>query len=272
MLNRYFVPVYGSNEDVVAGGSAPAAEKAERQRIYRTYLDRKLGVGDVHIYILTADGEPLDGMSVGEATVNDTNLLNMLNRVVKKLGNAPGQPVVNPGPQSVAPAAAADALVLHLSARGAARGTSYRMFPAENWIVLDKQEWMSLLPAGEAKVNDKWTVGKDVASKMLIKFYPQTVEITAGVERGRIDRQELTLTVTSLREGIVRARFDGTLHMKHGSVAQNEDFFVDAVVTGFLEFDSHTRTIRRLRLVTKKATYRDEEFLAALRSVPQAAQ
>ena len=264
--------MYGSNEDVAASGSATAAEKAERQRIYRTYLDRKLGVGDVHIYILTPNGEPLGGMSVGEATVNDTNLLNMLNGVVKKLGSAPGEPVVSPGPQSVAPDSPADSLVLHLSARGATRGTNYRMFPAENWIVLDKQEWTGLLPAGEAKMSETWTLGKDLASKLLIKFYPQTVEITAGVERGRIDRQNLKLTVTSIRDGVVRARFDGTLRMKHGSVAQNEDFFVDAVVTGFLEFDSGTRTIQRLRLVTRKATYRDEEFLAALRSVPRSAR
>ncbi len=228
-------------------------------------------MGDVHIYILTPDGQPLDGMSVGEATVNDTNLLNRLNQIVKKLGNPPGEPVVKPAPQSVPPTASPDSLVLHLSARGATRGTNYRMFPAENWIVLSKEECAGLLPAGEVKVNDTWPVEKDAASKMLVKFYPQTVEITAGVERSRIDQQNLTLTVTSVRDGLVRARFDGTLRMKHGSVAQNEDWFVDAVLTGFLEFDSGTRKIQRLRLVTKKATYGAEGFLAALRSVPQSA-
>ena len=210
-------------------------------------------------------------MSVGEATLNDTNLLSMLNQMVKKLGNPPGEPVVKPGPQSVPPDAPADSLVLHLSARGATRGTSYRMFPAENWIVLGKQEWAGLLPTGEAKVHDSWTIEKDLAAKLLIKFYPQTVEITAGVERGRIDKQLLTVTATSIRDGIVHARIDGTLHMKHGSVAHNEDSFVDAVLTGFVEYDPVSRTVQRLRLVTKKATYGSEEFLAALRSVPAAA-
>ncbi len=235
-----------------------------------TYFNRKLGVGDVHIYILTPDGEPLGGMGVGPATVNDTNLLDMLNGMVKKLGNPPGEPVAKPGPQSVPPDAAADSLVLHLSARGATRGTNYRMFPAENWIVLAKPEWAGLLPQGEAKIGASWTVEQGLAGKLLIKFYPQTVEITAGVERGRIDRQTLTLTITSIRDGIVRARFDGTLHMKHGNVAQNEDSFVDAVLTGFLEYDPATRTVQRLRLVTKKAVYGNEEFLAALRSVAPA--
>ena len=215
-------------------------------------------------------GEPLGGMGVAEATVNGTNLLNMLNGMVKKLGNPPGEPVVKPAPQSVPPDAPADSLVLHLSARGATRGTNYRMFPAENWIVLSKQQWAGLLPPGEAKINGSWTIEKDLAAKLLIKFYPQTVEINAGVERSRIDQQSLTLTATSIRDGIVRARIDGTLRMKHGSLARNEDSFVDAVLTGFLEYDPVTRTVQRLRLVTKKATYGNEEFLAALRSVPPA--
>ena len=267
MLNHYFVPVYSSNEDVAASGSASPREKAERLRIYRTYLDRKLGAGDVHIYILTPDGEPLGGMSVDKATVNNTNLLDMLNQMVKKLGNPPGEPVVKPGPQSVPPDAPADSLVLHLSARGATRGTSYRMFPAENWIVLAKREWVGLLPPGNVKVNDSWTIEEPLASKLLIKFYPQTVELTAGLERGRIVKQLFTLTVTSIRDGIVRTRIDSTLRMKHGSAAKNEDSFVDAVLTGFLEYDPVNRTVQRLRLVTKKATYRDEEFTGALRSV-----
>lgn len=210
-------------------------------------------------------------MGVGEATVNDTNLLNMLNRMVKKLGNPPGEPAVKPAPQSVPPDAPADSLVLHLSARGATRAINYRMFPAENWIVLRKQEWAGLLPPGEAKIKDSWTIEKDLAAKLLIKFYPQTVEINAGVERGRIDKQLLTLTTTSIRDGVVRARIDGTLRMKHGSLARNEDSFVDAVLTGFVEYDPVSRTVQRFRLVTKKATYGNEEFLAALRSVPPAA-
>ena len=81
---------------------------------------------------------------------------------------------------------------------------------------------------GEAKINDSWAIEKDLAAKLLVKVYPQTVKINAGVERCRIDQQLLTLTATSIRDGIVRARIDGSL-------ARNEDSFVDAVLTGFLE-------------------------------------
>lgn len=66
------------------------------------------------------------------------------------------------------------------------------------------------------------------------------------------------------------ARINGTLRMKHDSPARNEDSFIDAVLTGFVEYDPVSRTVQRLRLVTKKTTYGDEEFLAALRSVSPA--
>ena len=240
------------------------------RRFYLTYLNQKRPIADVHIYILTPDAQPLDGMRIGDAVMGD-NLLDYLKGMIKKLNIPRGEALVKPVPQSVAPKAPADSMVLHLSARAESRIGNYRQFPAENWIVLGQSEWSKLLPTGPAKVKDSWTVPADVSTKLLNRFYPQTVEINAGIERSRIDNQKLTLTVMSIREGIVRARFDGTLHMKHGSVAHEEDWFVDAELTGFLEFDPATRRIQRLRLVTKKATYKDEKFLAALRSVPVAA-
>jgi hypothetical protein len=267
LLNHYFIPVYSTNEDVGDGGSAPPEEKSERQRIYNMYLTGKRGVGDVHIYILTPDGQPLDGMSVGEATTNDSNLLSLLNRVVKGLNKPPGEPVIKPTPQSAPPAAPADSLILHLSARGAVRNTNYRYFPAENWIVLKSSEWAGLLPATkEPKVNDSWILNDALASKLLIKFYPQTVE-ARQIERSRIDQQQLKLTITSVEDGFARARIDGSLRMKHAlSPTANDDTFVSAVLVGFVEFDREMHQIQRLRIVTKKAVYGDEDFLAALRS------
>jgi hypothetical protein len=253
---------------VEAGGSAPPDEKAERQRIYLTYLREKRPVGDVHIYILTPDGQPLDGMGVSQATNDDHSLLDMLSRIAKNSGKQPGEPAVKPAPQNTRPAADADALVLHLSARGATRNQTYRFFPAENWIVLKQAEWTAMIPAGEAKVQDTWVLDKALATRLLTKFYPQTIEV-GNRDRSRIDRQELKLTVTAIEGGMARARIDGRLHMKHAaSIPRDDDTFVDAVLLGFVEFDVKTHQIQRFRLVTKKATYGDEEFLAALRSVP----
>ena len=266
MLNRYFVPVYSSNEDARDGGVASPQAKKELQRFYLAYLNQGRPISDVHIYILTPDAQPLDGMRIGDA-VNGDNLLNYLKGLIKKMGAPKGEALVQPTPQSVAPPAPPDSMVLHLAARAESRMGNYRQFPAENWMVLGKPEWTKLMPTGPVKVKDSWSVPVDVATKLLNRFYPQTVEISAGVERSRIDRQQLTLTVTSIREGIAFARFDGTLHMKHGTPAHEEEWFVDATLTGFLEFDPATHRIQRLRLVTKKATYKEERFSAALRSV-----
>ena len=78
------------------GGSAPAAEKAARQRIYLMFINAKRPVGDVHIYILTPDGQPLDGMNVSEATKNNQNLLVFLERIVQNLHQAPGETITKP--------------------------------------------------------------------------------------------------------------------------------------------------------------------------------
>src|SRR5919197_3548626 len=84
LLNRYFVPVYVSNEDYAEGGSAPAGEKAEKDRIYRETLKAGLSAGTVHAYVLAPDGRVLDSLHVAVAAKTD-RLLAMLERAVAKL-------------------------------------------------------------------------------------------------------------------------------------------------------------------------------------------
>ena len=84
----------------------------------------------------------------------------------------------------------------------------------------------------------------------------------------RIDQQQLKLTTTSVEDGFASAGIDGGLRMKHAiSPTANDDTFVNAVLLGFVESDRKTYQIQRLRIVTKKAVYGEEEFLAALCSV-----
>jgi hypothetical protein len=45
----------------------------------------------------------------------------------------------------------------------------------------------------------------------------------------------------------------------------DENGLVTATLVGFMEFDPAKRKIHRLELVTEKARYIDEDFLAALR-------
>src|SRR5262249_54356330 len=116
LLNRYFVPVYASNEDDVNGGSAPALEKLEYQRILFEAGKAGLSTGSVYVYLLTPDGHPLDSLHVAEACKPD-ELRPRLEQAVKKLRTSPGAPLVKAIAQSKPPPHEADSLVLHLIAR-----------------------------------------------------------------------------------------------------------------------------------------------------------
>ncbi|HEV3021394.1 MAG TPA: hypothetical protein VGX76_02965, partial [Pirellulales bacterium] len=101
LLNRYFVPVYLSNEDYAKDGPAPAEDKAERDRIYREALKAELSTGTVHVYILDPDGRPIDSQHVAVASKVE-KLTEMLERTVEKLKLPEGQPLVKPATQSAA--------------------------------------------------------------------------------------------------------------------------------------------------------------------------
>src|SRR4051812_21440569 len=84
LLNRYFVPVYLSNEDYADKGPAPAEEKALKQRIYHEAARAGLSVGTVHVYILTPDGgHPVDSLHVADAARAD-RLVATLQRAVDR--------------------------------------------------------------------------------------------------------------------------------------------------------------------------------------------
>ena len=96
-------------------------------------------------------------------------------------------------------------------------------------------------------------------------FYPPTENNELATNR--IDRQALKATVVSLREGMARARIDGSLKMKHSFDQRGDDYFVEAVLVGFVDFDPVKKQIKSLRLVTDKATYFKGDFGVAVRSM-----
>jgi hypothetical protein len=272
LLNRYFVPVYSSNQDVAPTGSAPPEEKAERNRIYSEFYNKKLGVGDVHVYILSPDGHAFDGLTIGSATQTGP-MTELLERTIQKLKTVPGDPVVKPRPQSTPPSHQSDEMVLHLTARGFNKG-SWREFPAENWIVLNRAEWNTLLPGGAVQVGSSWEFGKPVTNKLLANFYPQ-MEETSDADRSRIEQAMLKAAVVSIERGVARARIDGNLRMKRSwspnPAKQDNSSTILATLLGFVDFEPGTRRIQTLRLVTDKATYGSadskEQFGVALRSM-----
>jgi len=265
LLNKYFIPVYAVNEDYAKDGPQPADEKAEYQRIYRAALDAKRPAGSVHVYLLSPDGKYFDSMHVAKAAEKG-NLAELLEKTVKELKVEGGKPVVKPAPQSTPPKATEGAVVLHLTARPLKGGGSWGGV-SENWIVLSADDVKKILPAGKVEKGTNWDIEKDVAAKLLKPFYPVTEN--NDLSTNRIDRHELKATVVSAEDGVVRARIEGSLKMKHTFYPHREDNnVVEATLVGYLDFDPAKQRIRTLRLVTDPATYGGGTFGVALRSTP----
>jgi hypothetical protein len=267
LLNSSFVPVSAPNQDYVAAdGKAPPADRAERRRIYGTFIERKLGAGDVHIYVVTGDGQPVEGLGVGEAGQQD-NLYNFLSRVAQKLLVKPGAPAIEPHPQSAPPRPGGDSMVFHLVARGSKHG-SWREFPGENWIVLGPAEWRLLLPPAPPKAGDTWEAQGKVAARLLTNFYPQTEDID-DADRNLIDECSLRMKAVSVTPETLRVRLEGVLKMRRRFAPGSRDYApLSASILGFMEVSTGTPRIRRFNLTTWQAIYGTEEFSVALRYLP----
>lgn len=258
-LNRYFVPVYTSNEDYRDGGAAPPEERAAYQKIYRAALGKKLSAGTVHAYVLSPAGEPVDSLHVADAAKTET-LEKMLSRAVERFQPQPGEALVKPKAQSAPPAAPEGGVVLHLTAR--AEGTnpsddSWHAYPSEDWIVLQSSDVEKLLPpAGSAGAT--WDVPRDVAEKILTHFYPQTEN--NDVRKNTIEHLTLRATTVSAEGAARRARLDGTLRMRHPFYHKDAPDMVDATIVGYLDFDPQARRVKQLKLATDRATYRGRPF------------
>src|SRR4029077_8143656 len=137
---------------------------------------------------------------------------------------------------------------------GTSKSGSWAALPSEDWIELKRAEWQKLLPAGKLEVGDRWTIDKEVASQLLTHFYPTTEN--NDLSTNRIDQQSLKGKVVSVKDGIVHARIDGSLKMKHAFYPGRDDQnFVSATIVGYVDFDQDKPRIRTLRLVTDHATY-----------------
>jgi hypothetical protein len=272
-LNRYFVPVYASNEDYRKDGSAPPDERKLYQQIYREAVTQKRSSGTVCVYLVAPDGKGFDSMVVSRAA-EPGNLQKMLEVAVAGLKTAEGKPLVAPAPQATPPKAEPGALVLHLVSRYDRRG-SWAEFPAENYIVLTPKEWAQLLPAGEAKVNADYGIDRGVAAKVLTYFFPQTelcdfalATSADGPYKHKIEQMELRGRVIAVKGTAVRVRLEGSVKLKHNFYPGRDDNnFASATVLGVLDHDRQKQR-PSLRLVTDQATYGQHKFSVAVRTIP----
>jgi len=220
-------------------------------------------MGSVGAYVLTPDGHTYD-------TIQDSTegTLATLRRAVDQFKPTPGKPVVAPAPQSVPPPAARDAVILHLISRGDDRG-SWGQFPAENWIVLKREDWSKLLPTGEVTPGQTWELDRDVSAKVLTYFYPQTENNDARTDR--IEKHSLTAKALTAKDGWVTARIDGFVKMQHVFYPGRKDAQpLEAEVVGVLTFAPGKPL--SLQLATTKAVHGQRPFKVAVRTVAQAAR
>jgi hypothetical protein len=151
---------------------------------------------------------------------------------------------------------------------GGEKSGSWAALPSEDWLELKQAEWRKLLPAEAVQVGGSWDVDRDVAAQLLTRFYPTTEN--NDLATNRIERQELKATVVSVKKGVVRARLEGSLKMKHTFYPhRDDDRWIDATVLGYIDFTQDKQQILTLRLATDKATYGKplQHFGVAVRSV-----
>lgn len=251
------------NEDYYPkDGSAPPEERAELQRIQQEGSARHLSVGMVRAYVLSPDGRTYDVVD----TNNATTTLASLSRAVTVFKPLPGGPVVLPKAQSAPPPGPTDGVTLHLVARGDDRG-SWGEFPAESWIVLDREDWSRLLPAGEVSPGQTWGFAPEVSAKILTYFYPQTENNDARIDR--IEQQWLTAKALSIKDGVVTARVDGFVRMHHAFYPGRKDAApLEALVAGVLTFTPGQPPT--LELATTKAIHGTRPFKVAVQTIPHA--
>ena len=262
LLNGYFVPVYVSHVDHADGGSADGEERRELGRIWREARDAEMPVGMDWLFLLDpADGRVIDTLELNKATRE--GFAAWLDRHRRTSG---GAPLVSPAPQSHPPAAGADDLVLHLTARYLdgkgeieQRRTVYHEFPAEDWIVLGRSEWTGLLSSGE--------VDPALARRLFAGFHPLDMSVGSDPDgRNRFDQAELRVTFVSRSF----ARIEGRLRMARSftQVTKSDIRPIVATVKGYLELDEQHARIRSLRIVSADAAYGSERFGVAVRSIP----
>lgn len=286
LLNRSFVPVYVSSHDYGNTGKAPAAEKAEWQRLRQEAARANLTGRINQVWLLDAEGNLRDTLDACHAPADQLmkTLVALLDPLASEPAAARAKPLAAPAPQSHPPQASRDALVLHLTARylerrGAelvpmkvALGKEVNYFmrglPAENWIVLERADCAKLLPAGPLSVGRSWELDRAIADRVLRHMYPPTED--NDLAKSRIDEGKLRATVVGIDGGVARARLEGSLRMKRPFDPEKDDNrYVTATLLGYLDFEPARSRIGALRLTTTEATYGKDPVGVAVRSVPR---
>jgi len=263
LLNSYYVPVYADNADHAGNGAAPPEERQAFNRIYAAAANKGLNIGSVRIYLCAPDGDPI--LIIGGGAQKD---IECLKETVRKLGTREGKPVLPPQAQNPVPKVDKDSLALHVTTRGLPLGAKkfWSNLPAEDWVVYDRKEWTKFLPPAGAAPGATWDVDRDVAVKLLSRFYPPEDEcLRYEYGRGRrIDYESASMKASLISKD--RVRIDVSLKMKECFDANRFGFSVAATAVGVVDIDASRKTIHRFVMATEKASCGDASIGVAVRS------
>jgi hypothetical protein len=308
LLNHYFAPVYITNQDYYRkGGTAPPEEMREWERIRKeTWGGEKAkedstrmasfasASRDICMYVLTPDGHAVDALRLPEVGQTD-KVLAFLQAMIKKLKVSEGKRLLatkqNAAPPKERPA---NAVILHtltrylnnegkrcpcpaefdpISRDNWVNGMGNRIraasqLPSENYLIFSRPEWSSLLGPGDYELGTSWKLGTGLTEKLVTHFYPpsENNDLTLAHE---VQQQDFQATVVSVKDGVARVRLDGTVKVKHQFTRILVDNGrADATLVGYVDIDLASRQIKDLQMVSKKATYLNENFAVAVRYVP----
>ena len=261
LLNSYFVPALVSTEDVV-NPKALTEDTAAYYSVFKEFEGAKKPTGMVHVYLLTADGKPLDGLGVGAATNVDA-MTTFLKKNIERLGLKPGPPVIAPKPLSAPPKMPAGSIPLHLVVRGQGNG-DWREFPAENWIELNNEEQKAIL-GSDAKVGASWNLDRELTHKLLTDLYPATEDTDTRKNRNQQENGELRCKRITGPKGVPMIRVDGKVSMMRSFYPNGKDPRpIVAYVTGFVMYDQSSGEISDFKLATQQASFGEESFDAGM--------
>ncbi|HEV2473064.1 MAG TPA: hypothetical protein VGS41_10385, partial [Chthonomonadales bacterium] len=260
-LNRFFVPVYISNEDYTPEGAATSTEKAALRRIFAEGYAAHLSVGTVHAYVLDPNGHTIDSMHVALAC-KPSNLIPMLDRDVARLhtvgGPAPPESAYAPARPH---AGTLKIVARYLEKQGevfkladqSANSSGWSALPSVETIELPRANIRSLLPPAGARPGACWDVGHSLASLLLIHFYPPTEDW--DLSANRISLETLRATYLGSRSGTVELRLSGRFTMKHPFYHKDDDRYIQATVLGYAQIHRRTCKLQRFDMVTVNADY-----------------
>ena len=259
LLNKHYVSFYVANEDWTGSGKLPAEDKAAIQKIVHAAHEAKMRCGSVSMYITDPDGKAIDALRVPQAYEPVQNTVDLLQRNIDRLKVREGKPLVKPAPQSVAPKADPDALILHVMVREDNQKQSWQSYPAENWLILPKADWSKFLPPAGAR---SWEVDPAVAKRLLTFFYPGTEDTHSNqVDRNVIEQASIRASVVS--KSLVR--LDATLKMTrpfYPGHPEHKPVPIEAKAVGYVEIDSSK--IVSFRMATEQATFGGKKFGVAV--------